>query len=164
MWPDHLIPLLLTQLKNDTNEPTCYASARKIVLWFEIWPGNWFPSSMNVIGCKWVTGWVDGCVKRLRQAARIWFFQFSNFWVQHGSITSSCDDHSLFIYLLEVCHTKLSVHLSQQKYVQDLLKQTRMANYKAINSLCSTSFKLSKKYEQLLDDVAQYRRVVGALQ
>jgi hypothetical protein len=56
-----------------------------------------------------------------------------------------------------------ALHLSQTKYITDLLHRTRMLGAKPAASPCSSGSKLSKFDGTQLSDPTEYRQVVGAL-
>jgi hypothetical protein len=56
------------------------------------------------------------------------------------------------------------LHLSQSKYIADILCRTRMFGAKPTTSPCSFGSKLSKHDGELLADPSEYRQVVEALQ
>ena len=58
----------------------------------------------------------------------------------------------------------LSLFLSQQKYIRDLLLRLKMDGVKPISSPMVTSYKLSKIVGKPLSDLFVYRSTVGALQ
>ena len=65
---------------------------------------------------------------------------------------------------VEVCWQGSSLHLSQTKYIQDLLTRVGFAGCKPIAILMTTSHTLSVSDGSLLADPSQYRNIVGALQ
>ncbi|XP_019054959.1 PREDICTED: uncharacterized protein LOC109115419 [Nelumbo nucifera] len=65
---------------------------------------------------------------------------------------------------LELHRTIDSVHLSQRKYIHDLLVKTKMHKAKPIHTLMVASTKLDVTHGSPLLDATKYRNVVGALQ
>ncbi|KAK1611873.1 hypothetical protein QYE76_035546 [Lolium multiflorum] len=67
---------------------------------------------------------------------------------------------------IEVKHQRSSLHLSQQKYISDLLARTNMTEAKTVSTPMAVSDKLSRYVGVPLssEDVTRYRSVVGALQ
>ena len=65
---------------------------------------------------------------------------------------------------VEVCWQGSSLHLSQTKYIKDLLTRAGLADCKAIATLMTTSHTFSASEGSLLVDPSQYRNIVGALQ
>lgn len=67
---------------------------------------------------------------------------------------------------IEVAKTKHGIILTQEKYVNDLLKRANMADCKPVSTPLSTSEKLSVYEGDLLGpiDASRYRSIVGALQ
>ncbi|RVW77515.1 Retrovirus-related Pol polyprotein from transposon RE1 [Vitis vinifera] len=65
---------------------------------------------------------------------------------------------------VEVCWQGSSLHLSQTKYIKDLLTRAGLADCKAIATLMTTSHTFSASEGSLLADPSQYRNIVGALQ
>lgn len=57
-----------------------------------------------------------------------------------------------------------STLLKQSKYIRDLLVKTNMLEAKPIFSLGTSTYKLSKQGNDLLQDPSLYRYVVGGLQ
>lgn len=55
-------------------------------------------------------------------------------------------------------------HLSQKKYIQDLLFRSNMANSKGAHTLMTTGSRLSALDDQPFQDVHLYRSIVGTLQ
>jgi hypothetical protein len=69
-----------------------------------------------------------------------------------------------FFLGIEAHRSSDSLHLSQAKYIADLLRRTRMLGAKPAASPCSsTAYKFSKFDGTLLPDPTEYRQVVGAL-
>jgi hypothetical protein len=69
-----------------------------------------------------------------------------------------------FFLGIKATRTATSLHLSQSKYIADLLHRTRMLGTKPAATPCSNGSKLSKYDGDLLMDPSEYRQVVGALQ
>ena len=70
-------------------------------------------------------------------------------------------------YFLGIEVTKLSdgsLHLSQQKYIHDLLTRSKMNNAKGIATPMVSNLKLSKSATPSFSDPQLYRSIVGALQ
>lgn len=65
---------------------------------------------------------------------------------------------------IEVTKTPMGLHLSQHRYVVDLLHKTGMQHSKPVLTPISTTTKLSKHGGKPLADPSQYRQVVGSLQ
>jgi hypothetical protein len=65
---------------------------------------------------------------------------------------------------IKATRTADTLHLSQAKYVADLLNKTRMMEAKPTATPCSSVIKLSQFDSPPLTDPTQYRQVVGALQ
>lgn len=57
----------------------------------------------------------------------------------------------------------MDVHLSQCKYVLDLLSETRMLDFWPVNTPMDYHVKLDADMEELFADVRQYRRLVKKL-
>lgn len=64
---------------------------------------------------------------------------------------------------LEVHYTSSRLHLSQTKYIKDLFTHANILDCKSMSTLISFNPTLSLYDGQLLDDLASYRSVVGAL-
>ena len=75
-------------------------------------------------------------------------------------------DLGILNYLLgvEVCWQGSSLHLSQTKYIQDLLTRAGLAYCKPIATLMTTSQTLYASDGSLLADPSQYHNIVGTLQ
>jgi hypothetical protein len=69
-----------------------------------------------------------------------------------------------FFLGIKATHSTTCLHLSQSKYIADILRRTRMFGAKPTTSPCSSGSKLSKHDGELLADPSEYRQVVGALQ
>ncbi|KAL6327702.1 hypothetical protein AAG906_022764 [Vitis piasezkii] len=65
---------------------------------------------------------------------------------------------------IEVTYDGGSMHLSQRKYITDLLQRTSMLDSKAAATPGTVGLSLSQFDGDLMDDVTMYRSVVGALQ
>ena len=65
---------------------------------------------------------------------------------------------------IEATHTKAGLHLSQTKYINDLLRKSKMSMAKGMHTPMTSGQKLSKYGSKVLDDPQTYRQVVGALQ
>lgn len=65
---------------------------------------------------------------------------------------------------VEARSTSTGLHLSQRRYVLDLLSKTNMQNSKPVLTPFSPTTKLSKNGGKPLPDRSPYRQVVGALQ
>ncbi|RVW89378.1 Retrovirus-related Pol polyprotein from transposon RE1 [Vitis vinifera] len=65
---------------------------------------------------------------------------------------------------IEVTYDGGSLHLSQRKYITDLLQRTSMLDSKAAATPGTVGLFLSQFDGDLMDDVTMYRSVVGALQ
>ncbi|KAL0754264.1 hypothetical protein Bca101_091932 [Brassica carinata] len=78
----------------------------------------------------------------------------------------SLKDLSDLTYFLgiEVTRTSAGLHLTQRRYIADLLHTTKMTNANTVATpLCSTS-QLTLLLGKPLDDASEYRSVVGSLQ
>ena len=79
-------------------------------------------------------------------------------------------DLGLVAYFLgvEVCYTAQGMHLSQTKYIKDLISKASMQNCKGSDTPFSTGFKLEKSVQgplgQEFEEPALYRSIVGGLQ
>ncbi|XP_062089558.1 uncharacterized mitochondrial protein AtMg00810-like [Humulus lupulus] len=69
-----------------------------------------------------------------------------------------------FFLGIQVARTSAGLHLSQHKYIQDILHRAEMLDSKIYNTPMSTASVLSASTGTLLPDGTQYRRIVGALQ
>ena len=65
---------------------------------------------------------------------------------------------------IEVTYDGGFMHLSQRKYITDLLQRTSMLDSKAAATPGTVGLSLSQFDGDLMDDVTMYRSVVGALQ
>jgi hypothetical protein len=68
-----------------------------------------------------------------------------------------------FFLGVKVTRSTDALHLSQSKYIADLLHRTHMLGAKPAASPCSSGSKMSHFDGNLLDDPSKYRQVVGAL-
>ncbi|KAH9750213.1 retrovirus-related pol polyprotein from transposon RE1 [Citrus sinensis] len=79
-------------------------------------------------------------------------------------------DLGLVTYFLsvEVCYTDNGMHLSQTKYIKDLLSKASMQNYKETDTPFSTGYKLERSAKGSLgaefENATLYRSIVGGLQ
>jgi len=64
---------------------------------------------------------------------------------------------------IEVAKSKKGVHLSQRKYVLDMLSEAGMLGCRSIDSPMDVNVKLLPDQGELLEDVGRYRRLVGKL-
>jgi len=64
---------------------------------------------------------------------------------------------------LEVSNTTKGIFLCQKKYAQDLLKETKVDNCKAIKVPLTPNLKLLCNTSQPLEDPNQFRRTIGKL-
>ena len=90
-------------------------------------------------------------------------------FIQYLGDTFALKDLGEFSYFLgiEVTHdAKGSLHLSQAKYVRDLLTRTDMENYRESDTPMSTGQKLRRagNDDNLIVNVTEYRSIIGALQ
>ncbi|XP_078164569.1 uncharacterized protein LOC144559423 [Carex rostrata] len=69
-----------------------------------------------------------------------------------------------FFLGIEVVRTTNGLHLSQAKYIRDLLVRAKMHDSKPCGSPMSTTISLSRHDEDLMNDPHLYRTIVGALQ
>ena len=65
---------------------------------------------------------------------------------------------------IKVSYNEGSIHLSQTKYISDLLYRTEMFDSKLAKTSGAVGKTLSKFDGDLMQDVTQYQSVVGALQ
>lgn len=69
---------------------------------------------------------------------------------------------------VEVCYTYHGMHLSQTKYIKDLLTRASMQDCKGTDTPCSTGLKLEKQVRgslgQEFENPTLYRSIVGGLQ
>ena len=65
---------------------------------------------------------------------------------------------------IQITHTSTGLHLSQTKYLQDLLCRTQMQGAKSSSTPMTNGLKLSKFGSDSVLDPTLYRSVVGALQ
>jgi hypothetical protein len=68
-----------------------------------------------------------------------------------------------FFLGIQVHRTAAGLHLSQSKYITDLLLQVNIANAKLAKSPCPSGLKLSWYDGEPLSDLTAYRQVIGAL-
>ena len=79
-------------------------------------------------------------------------------------------DLGLVTYFLgvEVCYTHHEMHLSQTKYIKDLLSKASMQNCKETDTPFSTGYKLERSVKDSLgvefENPTLYRSIVGGLQ
>lgn len=71
---------------------------------------------------------------------------------------------SLKYFLVEVERNAEGMHLSQGKYIMDLLKRTGMENCKSLPTPMSTSIKFKKEGGKTFSDDTLYRSVIEGLQ
>lgn len=64
---------------------------------------------------------------------------------------------------IEVARSKVSINISQRKYVQDLLAETNMLKCRPADTPMDSTCKLVADEGVLLDDPGRYRRLVGKL-
>ncbi|KAM2298698.1 hypothetical protein ACFXTI_000641 [Malus domestica] len=91
--------------------------------------------------------------------------QIARLIAQLGSLFSMKDLGPLHYFLgMEVTRTTSGFHLSQAKYIRDLLQRTHMADCKPIHTPSSPGRRLLLHEGDPLSDATEYRSVVGALQ
>ncbi|XP_013624876.1 PREDICTED: uncharacterized mitochondrial protein AtMg00810-like [Brassica oleracea var. oleracea] len=73
------------------------------------------------------------------------------------------DDLGYFLGI-EVMRTSQGIHLSQRKYIADLLHRTNMTHAKPVPTPMCASTSLSIRDGTILDNPSEYRNVVGSLQ
>jgi Reverse transcriptase (RNA-dependent DNA polymerase) len=83
--------------------------------------------------------------------------------LQQKIIVKDLDDLHYFLGI-EITHTPDELHLSQTKYIRDLLTQANMLQSKPYNSPMVVHISLSKFQGDPMDNPTQYRTIVGALQ
>ncbi|RVW43508.1 Retrovirus-related Pol polyprotein from transposon RE1 [Vitis vinifera] len=140
-------------------------------------PGFLHPNHPNKV-CK-----LKKALYGLKQSPRAWFTKLSSALLSWG-FNSSRTDSSMFVHFgthstlivlvyvddiivtgrIEVTYDGGSMHLSQSKYITDLLQRTSMLNSKAAATPGTVGLSLSQFDGDLMDDVTMYRSVVGALQ
>jgi len=64
---------------------------------------------------------------------------------------------------LEVIQDQSGIHISQRKYVKDLLKNYNMINFKSTISPMNPNLKMSLFEESQLADITAYRKLIGKL-
>lgn len=86
--------------------------------------------------------------------------------ITHLSRRFSLKDLGDLSYFLgiEVLRTQQRFHLSQRKYIGDLLYRTNMTNVKPVPTPICVSTSLSVRDGEELDDPSEYRNAVGSLQ
>ncbi|KAH9680669.1 retrovirus-related pol polyprotein from transposon RE1 [Citrus sinensis] len=125
----------------------------------------------------------------LKQAPRAWYDKLKNCLIANWKFQNSKDDTSLFfkevqgsmILILiyvddilitgpdnEVSYAEDCIHLSQKKYILDLLSKADMQNCKGCDTPIVTGTKLQKEVKgclgQYIEDATSYRSLVGGLQ
>lgn len=84
---------------------------------------------------------------------------------QLGTLFAMKDLRPLHYFLgKEVHRTTTSLHLTQTKYITDLLKRTKMLDCNLISTPAISGLSLSLHGGELLFDITEFRSVVGALQ
>lgn len=92
---------------------------------------------------------------------------FINSLKHNLSRTFALNDLGLLHYFLgiEINYTaKGDIHLSQKKYVLNLLRKAHMENAKPLNTPMTDNLKLTKEGHDLMDNPTLYHSVVGAFQ
>lgn len=82
--------------------------------------------------------------------------------LQHKFPLKDLSDLGFFLGI-KATRSPASLHLSQSKYIANLLHRTRIFGAKPAASPCSSGSKMSKLDGELLADPFEYRQVVGAL-
>lgn len=84
---------------------------------------------------------------------------------QFSQVFSMKDLGPLHYFLsMEVHCTIIDLHLTQTKYITDLLKHTKMLECKPISTPPISGRHLSLSYGEPLSDITEFRSVVGTLQ
>lgn len=65
---------------------------------------------------------------------------------------------------MKVHHSSTSLLLTQQKYIEDLLRETNMSSAKPVHTQMATTGQLSARDGSAFKDPTLYRSVVGSLQ
>lgn len=78
----------------------------------------------------------------------------------------SVKEHEELHYFLgiEAKRTSAGLHLSQRRYIIDLLERTKMINAKPVSTPMATTPKLTLRSGTCLSDPTEYRKLVGSLQ
>uniref|UniRef100_A0A2N9IMK5 Reverse transcriptase Ty1/copia-type domain-containing protein n=1 Tax=Fagus sylvatica TaxID=28930 RepID=A0A2N9IMK5_FAGSY len=134
-------------------------------------PGYQHPSYPHHV-CK-----LNKAIYGLKQAPRAWFSRLSSRLLQlgfHGSLS----DASLFIYKsksftmfiliyflgVEVIPNAHGTLLSQQRYIVDLLKRTKMLEAKPVSTPMASTTSLTAHEGESFSDVTLFQSTIGALQ
>lgn len=83
-------------------------------------------------------------------------------FAERFSIKDPVDLH--YFLGIEATRTKHGLHLMQRKYIMDLLAKNNMLDTKPVSTPLPSTHKLTLHGGDKLDDVTQYRSVVGSLQ
>ncbi|KAK8928288.1 hypothetical protein KSP39_PZI017463 [Platanthera zijinensis] len=89
----------------------------------------------------------------LKQSPRAWFGRFHSAMVSLGYKQSHAD-HTL---------SKNGIHISQRKYILDLLEQTGLSGCRPADTPMEVNHNLGKNDGDLIEDVKGYQRLVGRL-
>lgn len=72
--------------------------------------------------------------------------------------------HLSYFLGIEVKRTKDGLHLTQHRYIADLLHKTNMTNAKTVATPTEAKLSLTILSGQALDDATEYRTIVSSLQ
>jgi hypothetical protein len=96
-----------------------------------------------------------------KQAPRSWFNKLAS-TLLNLRFTESKVDYLLFIF--HVQHLPHGLHLSQSKYISNVLDRAKMSGAKPAKTPLPTGSKLSQHDGDPLENASKYRHLVGALQ
>ena len=69
-----------------------------------------------------------------------------------------------YFLVIQVSHTNNGLHLSQTKYIRDLLQNTKMVHCKPARTLLPNGLKMRPEDGDPVEDLHGYQSTVGALQ
>ncbi|XP_010277969.1 PREDICTED: uncharacterized protein LOC104612285 [Nelumbo nucifera] len=172
------------------SKPTCYSQAHKDPRWVLVMTDEYkallqnktwtlvpAPPDKNITRNKWVfkiKRKSDGSVERFK--ARLVAKGFSqeagssssatNTLIQNLASQFSLRDLGSAYYFLgvELYRPSYGLHLSQHKYIDDLLNRAQLHDAKPLSTPMSTSARLTKSESEPLTDPTFFHSIVGALQ
>uniref|UniRef100_A0A803QNV3 Reverse transcriptase Ty1/copia-type domain-containing protein n=1 Tax=Cannabis sativa TaxID=3483 RepID=A0A803QNV3_CANSA len=179
-------PVTLTAALKDPKWLVAMQTEIKALTQNKTWVKVPLPPGRKAIGCKWVykekhnsNGTVNQCKARHTTSHSTFLLVYVDDILVTGSSATvvtelisnlnnmfALKDLGLVNYFLgiQVTHTKERLHMSQKKYIMDLLVKAKMDSANPLPTLMTGGEKLSATSSDPFADPTYYRSIVGALQ